>query len=103
MKYNVKITKKAQIDLSDRIGYLKDVKKSTQAAKAVLEDYRQTRKILEDLAGAIAEPIDEELKKRGLKRINFRRHNYFMLFKIMNEDVIIVRIFHGLEDYTGKI
>ena len=51
----------------------------------------------------LADPDDEKLKQRGLKRINFLHHNYFMLFRVENENAIIVRVFHGLEDYQNKL
>ena len=74
-----------------------------QAAQALFDDYRETRSILANIAGALADPDDEKLKRRGLKRINFLHHNYFMLFKIEKEKVFIVRVFHGLEDYQNKL
>ena len=102
-KYKVYITGRAFSDLRIRIGYLRNEKKSMQAAQALFDDYRETRSILANIAGALADPDDEKLKRRGLKRINFLHHNYFMLFKIEKEKVFIVRVFHGLEDYQNKL
>ena len=102
-KYKVYITGRAFSDLRIRIGYLRNEKKSIQAAQALFDDYRETRSVLTNIAGALADPDDEKLKQRGLKRINFLRHNYFMLFRIEKEKVIIVRVFHGLEDYQNKL
>ena len=102
-RYKVYITGRAFSDLRIRIGYLRDEKKSMQAAQALFDDYRETRSILANIAGALADPDDEKLKRRGLKRINFLHHNYFMLFKIEKEKVFIVRVFHGLEDYQNKL
>ena len=59
--------------------------------------------MLANIAGALADPDDEKLKQRCLKRINFLRHNYFMLFMVEKEKVFIVRVFHGLEDYQNKL
>ena len=102
-RYKVYITGRAFSDLRIRIGYLRNEKKSMQAAQALFDDYRETRSILANIAGALAESHDEKLKRRGLKRINFLHHNYFMLFKIEKEKVFIVRVFHGLEDYQNKL
>lgn len=74
-----------------------------QAAQALYDDYRETKTVLAKIAGALADPDDEKLKQRGLKRINFLHHNYFMLFTVENEKAIIVRVFHGLEDYQNKL
>ena len=102
-KYKVYITGRAFSDLRIRIGYLRNEKKSMQAAQALFDDYRETRSILANIAGALADSDDEKLKRRGLKRINFLHHNYFMLFKIEKEKVFIVRVFHGLEDYQNRL
>ena len=48
-------------------------------------------------------PDDDNLKSRNLKRINFRHHNYFLLFQITENVVEIVTMFHGLEDYRKKL
>ncbi len=102
-KYKVYITGRAFSDLRKRISYLRNEKKSLQAAQALFDDYRETRAVLANIAGALADPDDEKLKQRGLKRINFLHHNYFMLFRVEKEKVFIVRVFHGLEDYQNKL
>ena len=102
-RYKVYITGRAFSDLRIRIGYLRNEKKSMQAAQALFDDYRETRSILANIAGALADPDDEKLKRRGLKRINFLHHNYFMLFRIDGDKAVVVEIFHGLEDYDKKL
>lgn len=49
------------------------------------------------------EPDSDKLRERGLKRINFRAHNYFMLFRIRDDRVEIIDIFHGSEDFENKL
>ena len=101
--YKVKVTPSAEEDLRKRIAYLVDVKLNKQAARNVMEDYRETRQVLEKVAGSIREPDSIELKERGLKRINFRKHDYFILFRIDGDVALITNIFHGLEDYENKL
>lgn len=74
-KYKVYITGRAFSDLRSRIGYLRNEKRSVQAAQALLDDYRETISVLVNIAGALADPDDKKLKQRGLKRINFMHHN----------------------------
>ena len=102
-RYKVYITGRAFSDLRSRIGYLRNQKKSMQAAQALYDDYRETKTALAKIAGALADSDNEKLRQRGLKRINFLHHNYFMLFRVEKEKVIIVRVFHGLEDYQNKL
>ena len=101
--YRVVISLAAKEDLKRCIRYLKNVKNSVQAAQNVMDDYRQTSIILSDVADSIKDPDSIILKSRGLKRINFQKHRYFMLFKVEDNKVIITNIFHELEDYENKL
>ena len=102
-KYRVVITPKAQADLKGKLAYIRDRLKNPQAVQSVYNDYKQTRKALEEMAETIREPDSDELRKRKLKRINFRSHNYFMLFRIRDDRVEITNIFHGTEDFENKL
>ena len=101
--YRVVISIDAKASLKKYIRYLRDVKLSPQAARNVLDDFTATRIALSQAAGSLQEPENEKLKARFLKRINFQKHNYFMLYKVEGETAIITNIFHGLEDYEGKL
>ena len=103
-QYKVIVTPDAEEDLRKYVAYLRDVKKNPQAVKNVLEDFRDTKKSLKNVAGSIKEPDSEKLKESGLKRMNFLRHNYFVLFYIGDDDkVYITDVFHGLEDFESKL
>ena len=101
--YRVVVSIDAKASLKKYIRYLREVKLSPQAARNVLDDFTATRIILSQVAGSLQDPESEKLKARSLKRINFQKHNYFMLYKVEEEMVIITNIFHGLEDYEGKL
>ena len=102
-KYKAVITKQAQVDLRGKLAYIRDRLKNPQAVQSVYDDYKLTRKALEEVAETIREPDSMELKKRDLRRVNFRTHNYFMLFRIRDDRVEITNIFHGSEDYENKL
>ena len=102
-KYRVVATKQAQNDLRQKLAYIRDHLKNPQDVQNVYSDYKETRAALSENAGSIHEPTSEKLKERGLKRINFRRHNYFMLFRVVGNRAEITNIFHGTEDYENKL
>ena len=102
-KYRVVITKQAQTDLRDKLSYIRDHLKNRQAVQSVYDDYKSTRKALELVASTVRESESLKMKQRGLKRINFRTHNYFMLFRVRNDRVEITNIFHGSEDFENKL
>ena len=101
--YRVVVSIDAKASLKKYIRYLREVKLSSQAARNVLDDFKAMRTILSQVAGSLPIPESEKLKARSLKRINFQKHNYFMLYKVDGEMAIITNIFHGLEDFEGKL
>ena len=102
-EYKVIEAPRVKKDIKKYVGYLRNVKMSVQAAQALFDDYRATKKRLANIAGSLPDPDSEELKQRGLKRINFEKHNYFFLFRINGDKVEIAAMFHGLEDYENKL
>ena len=101
--YHVIITDDAKADLKRYRNYILNQFKNSQAAKALILDYRQTRKNLEKVAGSLSDPASEKLVQRGLKRINFQSHNYFLLYRIDKDTVYVTNVFHFLEDYESKL
>ncbi len=83
--------------------YLKNEKHNPYAARNVFNDCNDSKKKLSYLADSLPVPDDPELKKRGLKRMNFMKHDYFMLFAIDGDTVVITNIFHAGEDYENKL
>lgn len=102
-KYHVVINDDAKEDLTKYRDYLLKQKCSQQAARNLVLDFRETRKTLELVAGSIHEPESEALRKRGLKRINLLKHDYFLLYKIEGSKAYVTNMFHSLEDYERKL
>lgn len=101
--YRVVQTEDAAKAIHERIHYILDMYANDQAAIAVWEDYKQTRDSLITVAGAIPEPQSKALQARGLKRLNFATHDYFLLFRIKGDTAYVVYVFHFLEDFEKKI
>ena len=102
-KYKPVMTPEAKADLKNILSYLQKTFHNQQAVRNIWEDFRETKKTLARSAGSLPEPESERLRERGLKRINFLRHSYFILYIIENETAVIVNIFHMLEDYENKL
>lgn len=43
------------------------------------------------------------LKQLGYRRIDFRAHRYFMLYRIDGDKAVVDNIFHELQDYESKM
>ena len=105
-KYRVQVVPEAEEKAKEYFAYLLFVKRSYQAYKAVKADYRETLKRLQDLAGSIRPPEEPELVERGLKKILFDKHKYFLLYEIIDGEKPIARVidmFHESENYINRI
>ena len=89
--------------MKNRVAYLVNVKKNKQAARNVMLDYKMTREILSTVAASLKNPESNRLRERRLKRINFQKHDYFMLYRIDGDVVTVTNIFHALEDYENNL
>ena len=95
-KWIVVVTEDVQNDLDRFVYYLFVEKLNRQAAKAVLDDYDETINELSNIAGSLKLLEDPELS--NYRKIRFRRHNYYLLYRIQEDIVIIDRMFHDLQD-----
>ena len=103
MGYKVTVTSKALSDIARIVGYILFEKKSPQAANNIIDDYDATLKKLEVIAGSLRICDDPDLERLGYRRINFESHKYFMMYRIIEDEVYVERIFHNLQDYINKI
>lgn len=101
--FEVTILSDAQRDFRRCVNYLLYVKKNRQAALNLKEDLKITILRLSDIAGSLRIADSEVLKSRNLKRLNFGKHNYFLLFRIEGNKAIVTNIFHCSEDFESKL
>ena len=103
MDYKVVITIDAENDLDQFINYLIYEKKSLQSANNLLDDFDSIIESLTHIAGSLKLCDNPRLRKLGYRRINFLKHRYFMLYRIVDNIVIVDNIFHELQDYENRI
>ena len=101
--YKVVISEGAAQDLGNCINYLINIKKNPQAALSVMNDYDDTIAKLSIVAGSLKPCQSPKMKERNLRRINFLRHNYFMLYLVEGQTAYVTNIFHDLEDADNKL
>ena len=101
--FKVVITREARDDLRRYLDYIRQRFMNPQAIKSVRDDFYETAAALRTTAETIAQPENEQMRRRNLKRINFQRHGYFLIFRIVGDTVQIIQVFHRLEDYENKL
>lgn len=95
-KWKIMITDDVQNDLDNFVYYLLIEKMNEQAAKAILHDYDETIDALSNVAGSLKNLEDPELS--CYRKIGFRRHDYYLLYRVLGDTVIVDRMFHDLQD-----
>ena len=101
MAYRVIITPPAKHQLEMYIAYTVSEFKNLQAARAIRDDARETKKRLINVAGSLALCENEVLAQNGYRRILFAKHDFFMVYRIDNNMVIVDAIYHELQDYES--
>lgn len=103
MEYKVLITKEAENDLDNIIKYILFEKKNKEAATSIMDDFSEIIKRLSYSAGSFKLCDNLKLKDLGYRRLNFFRHDYFILYRIQNNTVLVDKIFHFKQDLENKI
>ena len=102
-RYYVTSTLDADADTLRHYLYIRTVLLNPQAADAYLDDYDETLEILSKSAGSLKIGDHPLMKSRGLRRINFVRHNYFLVYYIEGDEAVIVAVGHFDEDLKNVI
>lgn len=101
MAYKVVITPPAKHQLEMYVAYTISEFKNVQAARAIRDDAAETKKRLSHIAASLALCEDELLAKSGYRRIMFEKHDFFMVYRIDGNTVIVDAMYHELQDYEA--
>ncbi len=101
MEFEVVLTSQAQLDFRNITNYLLYEIKSEQAATSVADDMENTIERLSRMADALKLCENPRLRSLGYRTIRFKRHSYFMLYRIEDEKVYVDGIYHDLQDYES--
>ena len=55
------------------------------------------------MAASLQLCTNPRLNKLGYRRINYLRHDYFMMYRVVDDMAIVDNIFHFLEDFENKM
>ena len=99
----VVVTNDAKENMQEYIEYILYEKKNQQTAGSLLDDFEYTKDILAEVAESLKLCDNEKLRSLGYRRISFKFHRYFMLYRVEDTTVYIDGIFHELQDFENKI
>ena len=101
MVYNVEMTERAEEQLDAFARYLVVNLKNPQAASNLLADATDLEESLAYVAGSIPLCDDPELRMRGIRKIRFTKHRYLWLYRVEDDTVYIMAMYHELQDYEN--
>lgn len=101
MEYKVVLTSQAQLDFRNITHYLLYELKSKQATISVTDDMEKTIERLSYIASRLKLCDDPRLRDLGYRTIHFKRHNYFMLYRIQDDTVYVDAVYHDLQNYES--
>lgn len=67
----------------------------------MIRDAEDAKLRLSHVAGSLKMCEDERLRALGYRTIHFKRHRYFMLYRIEGSVVYVDSIYHDLQDYEN--
>lgn len=103
MTYKLIITERAD-ELTDKlVGYIINKLKNKEAASHLLDELDEIYIRLSDNPYQFPESSDEYLYSKGYREAHFSEMSYKVVFRIEENKVYIVGIFHDLEEYEKKI
>lgn len=103
MDYKVVITEDAELDMDNFVHFLLFEKKNEQAASNLIDDFDAVIATLTHAAESIKLCENQHLRELGYRRINFKFHRYFMLYRVEEDMVYVDNIFHELQDYENMM
>ncbi|HBI62907.1 MAG TPA: type II toxin-antitoxin system RelE/ParE family toxin [Lachnospiraceae bacterium] len=103
MEFKVVLSRQAQIDFRNITHYLLYDLRNEQAAISVTNDMEHTIEQLSYMAGGLKLCDDPRLRDLGYRTIHFKRHNYFMLYRIQDDTVYVDAIYHDLQNYEDDL
>ena len=102
MAYKVIETSQAEQDLDNIVSYIVNILGNPSAA-ALLDDVEKYYSSLEDMPMLFEACRSPHLRALGYRKAGIR--NYIMIYKVneSKKEVIILRFFHGRQDYEKLI
>lgn len=102
-EYKVIITYSAKAQLAQILRYLRQDLESEQAARSVKADMEDTKIRLSHIAGNLKLCDSPRLRALGYRTIHLKHHQYFMLYKVIDNMVRVDGIYHDLQDFENSL
>ena len=103
MAYNIYTTEEMEYLLDKSVSYLLNKFKSEQAAKHLLAGVSNIYDTLEDNPFLYRVSDDPYMKSMNYHEAKVKDMDYMVIYKVVDNDVYMLGIFHTLEKYSEKM
>lgn len=103
MRYNLIITERAEQLLDNTICYILYKLNNRQAAKHLLDNVERIYKRLQENPFQFPECRDKYLSYKGYREAVFPDMRYIIIYRVENNNVFVLGIFHQSEQYDKKL
>lgn len=103
MHYKLTISERAESHIDNILDYVVNVLKNPGAARAIIVDIEEAYSRLGYMAESYRFCNDSYLAGRGYRKIMLSRHDYLILYRVVDDEVQISGVFHMLENYARKL
>ena len=103
MLYKLVISERAEMHIDNILDYFVNILKNPGAARAIIADIEEAYSRLEYMAESFRYCNDSYLAGRGYRKIMLSRHDYLILYRVVDDEVQIGGVFHMLQNYAHKL
>ena len=103
MLYKLVVTDEMERLVDERVGYLLNKFKSHQAASHLLDGIEEIYDYLETNPEIYRESQDPFLSAFHYREAKVNEMDYIIVYKILEDTVYILGLFHSLENYSQKM
>lgn len=103
-KWRVEVIPSVEIRFIDILTYISDDPlHNPEAASAVFDDFEATLQVVGLMGDRIPIGSHPIMRDRKLRRVNFQKHNYYLIYRLADDVAQIVRIGHFREDLDNVL
>lgn len=103
MEYEVILSGQAKEDFRKIVHHLLYKFGNKQAAANIINDMEDTITRLSRIAGSLKLCDEPELRAAEYRTIHFKRHRYFLVYRVIENQAYVIDVFHDLQDYEGML
>ena len=102
MLFRVEMSEKAESQYDNILDYVANILRNEQAVIAIMDDFDNAINTLEKMADSFEYCTSIRWRKLELRKYHLDKHKYLLIYRIVNDVVIVEGMYHELQDYENS-